>query len=169
MKPFFFICSLMFSLIMQGQSACEYKFISDSCSLQNVADKLPVEMMQVTIKKNYLIQFIKHSKKNYLKIIVRDDLGFGKKGSLLLLSNKKQIYIKTIELKKIDKSSAYFLLSLDDTNYLENIKDLGLSNLIFCENAEFGIPKTDSDQIKKAANCFYTIVKHNIKPPIYKP
>ena len=169
MKPLLFIWALISSLIICGQSPCEYKLIADSCSLQNVGEKQPVEMMQVTIKKNYLIQFIKHSKKNYLKIIVRDNLGFGKKGSLLLLSNKKQIYIKTIELKNIDKSSAYFLLSLDDNNYLENIKDLGLSNLMFCESAEFGIPKTDSDQIKKAANCFYTLVKHNIKPPIYKP
>ena len=169
MKQLFFICAFIMSYIIYGQSPCQFTLISDSCSLQSPAIKLPVELMQVTIKKNYLVQFIIHAEKKYLKIIVRDNLGFGKKGSLLLLSNKKQIYIKTIELKNIDKISAYFLLSLDDNNYLDTIKELGISNIIFCENAEFEIPKTDSEQIKKAANCFSALVKDNIKPLSKKP
>ncbi len=67
--------------------------------IQNPKTKELVEVMEVKIKNNYQVQFIKQDKKNYLKIIVKDDLGFGKKGSLLLQSVKKQIYIKSIELQ----------------------------------------------------------------------
>lgn len=165
MKQLFLLCSLTFSIASFSQTTCDNKFKSDSCSLQNPNNKIPVDLMEVKIKNNYLIQFIKQDQKNYLKIIVRNDLGFGKKSSLLLLSGKKQIYIKTIELQIIDKSSAYFLISLNATNYLENIKDLGLSSIIFNETAEFGVPKSDSDQIKKAANCFFNQVSENIKLP----
>jgi hypothetical protein len=166
MKQLFLICSLVFSIIGFSQTTCDYQFKSDSCALSNPKNKEVVDVMEVKIKNNYLIQFIKQDKKNYLKIIVRNDLGFGKKSSLLLLSNKKQIYIKTIELQIIDKSSAYFLISLNSTNYLENIKELGLSSILFNETAEFGIPKSDSDLIKKAADCFFNQVSENIKLPV---
>ena len=165
MKQLLLICSLTFSIISFAQTNCEFQFKSDSCALSIPQNKEVVEVMEVKIKKNYLVQFIKQDKKNYLKIIVQDNLGFGKKGSLLLLSNKKQIYIKSIELQVINKTSAYFLISLNETYYLENIKELGLTSIVFNETAEFGIPKADSDQIKKAANCFFNQVSGNIKQP----
>ncbi|MBP8033296.1 MAG: hypothetical protein KAZ71_01795 [Bacteroidia bacterium] len=165
MKQLLLICSLTFSIISFAQTNCEFQFKSDSCALSIPQNKEVVEVMEVKIKKNYLVQFIKQDKKNYLKIIVQDNLGFGKKGSLLLLSNKKQIYIKSIELQVINKTSAYFLISLNETYYLENIKELGLTSIVFNEVAEFGIPKADSDQIKKAANCFFNQVSGNIKLP----
>jgi hypothetical protein len=165
MKQLFLICSLTFSIVSFSQTSCDYNFKSDSCSIQSPSKKELVDLMEVKIKNNYLIQFIKQDKKNYLKIIVRNDLGFGKKSSLLLVSNKKQIYIKTIELQIINKSSAYFLISLNETNYLENIKELGLSSIVFNETAEFSVPKSDSEQIKKAANCFFNLVSENIKLP----
>jgi len=165
MKQLFLLCSLTFSIVSFSQTTCDYNFKTDSCSIQSPNKKELVDLMEVKIKNNYLIQFIKQDKKNYLKIIVRNDLGFGKKSSLLILSNKKQIYIKTIELQIIDKSSAYFLIALNATNYLENIKEIGLSKLVFNETAEFSVPKSDSDQIKKAANCFFNQVSENIKLP----
>ena len=124
MKQLLLICSLTFSIISFAQTNCEFQFKSDSCALSIPKNKEVVEVMEVKIKKNYLVQFIKQDKKNYLKIIVQDNLGFGKKGSLLLLSNKKQIYIKSIELQVINKTSAYFLISLNETYYLENIKEM---------------------------------------------
>ena len=166
MKQLLLLCSLSFSIISFSQTSCDYKFKTDSCSIQNPNNKIVVDLMEVKIKNNYLIQFIKHGKTNYLKIIVRDNLGFGKKSSLLLSSGKKQIYIKTIELQITDKTSAYFLISLNETNYLENIKELGLYSIIFDKTAEFVVPKSDSEQIKKAANCFYNQVSENIKLPI---
>jgi hypothetical protein len=168
MKQLFFICSVFFSLINYGQTPCEFQFKTDSCALASPKNKEVVESISVKIKNNYLVQFIKQDKKNYLKIIVRDDLGYGKKGSLLLLSAKKQIYIKSIMLQVINKESAYFLIELNNTFYLDNIKEFGLSKIVFNEVAEFGVPKPDSDQIKKAAECFFTIVKDNIWPPVKK-
>lgn len=111
-------------------------------------------MLEVRIKNDYQIQFIKHYPINYLKIIVKDNLGFGQTSSLLLLSNKKQYYTKTIKLEIIDKSSAYFLLELN-SNYLITLKENGLTTIIFNEKVEFVIPKTDSELIKKTAHCFY--------------
>lgn len=168
MKQFFLICWLTFSMASFSQNPCEFQFKSDSCAIQNPKTKELVEVMEVKIRKNYLIQFIKQDKKNYLKITVRDNLGFGQKSSLLLLSYRKQIYIKSIELQIIDKTSAYFLIPLNNTNYLENIKELGLTSILFNEVAEFSIPKSDSEQIKKAANCFFTLVKDNIWPHVKK-
>lgn len=159
MKQLFLICSLIISMVTFGQTPCDSFLKTDSCELLLPNTKELVELLEIKIKNNYQVQFIKHGAKKYLKIIVRDDLGYGKTGSLLLVSNKKQIYIKSITLQIIDKSSAYFLVELSGTNYLENIKELGLSKIIFNETFEFGIPKADSDQIKKAANCFFTIVK----------
>ncbi len=168
MKKILFICSLILSITLSGQSPCAYQLKQDSSALFSPKTKEVVEAMEVKIKNNYLVQFIKQDKKNYLKIIVRDDLGFGKKGSLLLVSAKKQIYVKSIKLEPIDKSSAYFLVELNNSYYLENIKEFGLSKIVFNETVEFAVPKPDSDQIKKAADCFFTIVKDNIWPPVKK-
>lgn len=168
MKQLLLICSIISSLIGFAQTSCENMLKSDSCALFAPKVKEVVELMEVKIKNNYKIQFIKQGTKNYLKIIVCDDLGYGKKGSLLLLSSKKQIYIKSITLQIIDKTSAYFLIELNGTYYLENIKEFGLSKIVFNETSEFGVPKSDSDQIKKAADCFFPIVKDNIWPPVKK-
>lgn len=162
MKQFVFTCSLLCSVIGHSQISCEYSLKPDSAALLVPKQKEPVELLEVKIKNNYQVQFIKLGKKNYLKIIVRDDLGFGKKGSLLLATGKKQIYIRTITLQVIDKSSAYFLVELNDSYYLDNIKESGISKLVFNELVEFGIPKSDSDLIKKAAECFNNVVKDNI-------
>lgn len=163
MKQLIFICSFIFSIATYGQTSCEMLLKSDSSALQSPKNKEWVELMEAKIKNNYQIQFIKQGTKKYLKIIVRDDLGYGKKGSLLLICNKKQIYVKSITLQIIDKTSAYFLVELSGTYYLENIKEFGLSKIIFNETFEFSIPKSDSDQIKKVANCFFTQFGDNLK------
>jgi hypothetical protein len=158
MDKFYISFLLLFSLAGFSQTPCSSILKPDSCTLKNAQKKESVGILEIKIKNNYQIQFIKQADKQYLKIIVRDNLGFGKKSSLLLISNKKQIYIKSIELQIIDKTSAYFLVDLTGTNYLENIKEYGLSSILFNESSEFGIPKSDSDQIKKAANCFFLII-----------
>lgn len=170
MKKLFFICSFIFSATMFAQTSCDYTLKpSDTCALQSPKKMEHVELMQVKIKNNYLVQFIKVDKKNYLKIIVHDDLGYGKKGSLLLLcGTKKQIYVKSTTLQIIDKTSAYFLVELNDSYYLDNIKEFGISKIVFNEVAEFSVPKNDADQIKKAAECFFAIVKDNIWPAVKK-
>lgn len=168
MNQIFFICSLILSLVGFGQTTCAYQLKQDSCTLLSPKTKEEIDVIEVKIKNNYLVQFIKKDKKNYLKIIVRDDLGFGKKGSLLLVSAKKQIYVKSLTLEVIDKTSAYFIVELNNSYYLDNIKEFGLSKIVFNETTEFAVPKPDSDQIKKAADCFFAIVKDNIWPPVKK-
>ena len=116
-----------------------------------------MQMLEVIIKNDYQIQFIKHYPSNYLKIIVKDNLGYGQTSSLLLLSNKKQYYTRLIKLEVINKSSAYFLLELN-SNYLITLKENGLTTIIFNEKVEFVIPKTDSELIKKQAACFFDII-----------
>src|ERR1043165_2338501 len=123
MKRLFFICSLIFSVTGFSQTPCEYTLKADSAALQLPKKKEAVELLEVKIKNNYQVQFIKLDKKSYLKIIVRNDLGFGKTGSLLLATGKKQIFMCTITLQVIDKTSAYFLVELNNSFYLDNIKE----------------------------------------------
>jgi hypothetical protein len=167
MKQLFFIFSVIFSFTSFAQEPCGY-YLTTATAVTGPGKEEAVEMMEVKIKNNYLVQFIKIDKKNYLKIIVRDNLGFGKKGSLLLSSIKKQIFIKSTTLNIIDKESAYFLVEINNTFYLDNIKEFGISKITFNETTEFSIPKNDSDAIKKAAQCFFDIVKDNIWPPVKK-
>ena len=91
--------------------------------------------------------------KNVDALVIKNDLGFGKTGSLVLLSGKRQNYIKEISLQKVDNNSAYFLIELKP-NYLTTLKENGLTSFVFCENIEFVIPKTNSESVKKAASCF---------------
>jgi hypothetical protein len=165
------ICSFFSLLIIDcfSQSRCNYSFKQDSCALNIPTIKELAEVMEVKIKNDYLIQFIKKGANNYFKIIVKDNLGFGKNGSLLIQSSKRQIYIKSITLQSIDNKSGYFLLELNNTKYLQHLKDYGMSNILFNEKSEFIIPNSDSDQIEKAANCFYNQVKETIEPALKKP
>lgn len=156
MKKSLFVLSVLFFFNTVAQTDCGAVLKQDSAVILNPSQKEPVELAEVKIKNNYQVQFIKHGPKNYLKLIVKDDLGYGKKGSLLLYCNKKQIYVKTITLQPIDKKSAYFILELVP-NYIITLKDNGLTNIIFCENVEFVVPKQDSEAVKKMAGCFYDV------------
>lgn len=151
---FLILClTVLLSFNSLAQSKCKYNLINDSCALQNPAQKDLVELMEVKIKNNYHVQLIKHGAKKYLRIIVRDNLGYGQTGSLLLYSNKKQYFTKSISLQIIDKNSAYFLLELNP-NYLLTLKENGLTSIIFQEKVEFTIPKQDSEAVKQLATCF---------------
>lgn len=149
-----FICFVFISIkACYAQDKCHQNFVNDSCVLLASGKKEAVKLMEVKIKNNYQIQFIRKDSYNYLKIIVKDNLGYGQTGSLLLYSNKKQYFTKSITLQIIDKKSAYFLLELNP-NYLTTLKDNGLTSIIFQEKVEFTIPKQDSEAVKQLANCF---------------
>jgi len=157
MKTFTISCILLFSvLVTVAQNPCSFK--SDSVVVNRFDYKKEfVEMMEVTIKNNYQLQFIKAGKTTFLKIIVRDNLGFGQIGEFMLVCGKKQIYNKDTKLVPIDKTSGYFVIELNP-NYIQTLKDLGLTKLIFRDTVEFLIPKTDSDKIKQTATCFFDMV-----------
>ncbi len=168
MKTILSYCLIFLWFCNYAQEPCAYHLSPYATSIEDPTTTVSGEMMEVKIKNNYQVQFIKVDKKNYLKIIVRDNLGFGKTGSLLLQPIKKQIYIKSAKLHIIDKSSGYFIIDLNNSNYLNSIKDYGLNKIIFNETVEFSIPKNDSEQIKKLAECFFDIVKDNIWPKVNK-
>ncbi len=168
MKTILSYCLIFLWFCNYAQEPCAYHLTPTSTALEDPNTTVSSEMMEVKIKNDYQIQFIKVDKKNYLKIIVRDNLGFGKTGSLLLQPIKKQIYIKSTKLHIIDKSSGYFIIDLNNSYYLNSIKDYGLTKIIFNENVEFSIPKNDSEKIKKLAECYFDIVKDNIWPTVRK-
>ena len=141
-----------------AQMPCDKGFRSDSCIINRFTyAKEAVELMEVTIKNNYQLQFIRKGKKTYLRIIVRDNLGFGQIGEFVLICGKKQIYDKDIKLVTIDKSSGWFILELNP-NYIQTIRDLGLNKIIFRDTVEFLVPKSDSEKIKQTAACFFEAV-----------
>lgn len=148
---------LLLGFNMSSQVKCTMTLKSDSCALQLSNKKELVELISIVIKNNYQVQFIKHNKTTYLKLIIKNDLGYGRTCSLMLYSTKKQYYTKSITLQPIDKTSAYFLLEIN-SNYLKTIVDNGLTSIMFCENSEFVIPKADSELIKQGATCFYDAV-----------
>lgn len=153
MKPIVLVASILASLNCFAQTKCNQSLVTDSCTLESPSKKELVQLMQVKIKNNYQVQFIKQGQRTFLKIIVRDNLGYGKTGPLLLYSNKKQYFTKSIKLEIIDKASAYFLVDLN-SNYLTTIKDNGLTSIVFNQNVEFVIPKQDSELVKQLAACF---------------
>lgn len=112
-----------------------------------------MKLIDVTIKNNYAIQFVIKEQKRYLKIIVKNDLGFNKKDLLQIDSGRKQYFEKDILLNQIDKTTGYFIFEIN-SNYTKTLKDFGITSIVF-NNNEFSVPKQDSDAVKKAAACFY--------------
>ena len=155
--------SLLLLLLICGsgtfaQMPCEKGFRNDSVVINRFTyAREPVELMEVTIKNNYLLQFIRKGKTTYLRITVRDNLGFGQIGEFMLICGKKQIYDKDVKLVPIDKTSGYFVIELNP-NYIQTIRDLGLAKIIFRDTVEFLVPKVDSEKIKQTAACFFDAV-----------
>ena len=156
MPRYILILALFWGLNTLAQTPCN-GFQSDSLVISQFSKKELLEFMEVTIKNNYQLQFIKQGKKNFLKIIVRDNLGFGQIGELMLISGKKQIYEKSSRLVQIDKTSGYFVIELNP-NYILTMKEFGLNKLIFRDTVEFLIPKSDSEKVKQTAGCFLDAV-----------
>lgn len=155
--------SILFLLLFSGsvafaQMPCDKAFRNDTTIINRFTyAKEAVDLMEVTIKNNYQLQFISKDKKTYLRIIVRDNLGFGQIGEFMLICGKKQIYDKDVKLVPIDKSSGWFIIELNP-NYIQTLRDLGLTKIIFRDTVEFLVPKADSEKIKQTAACFFDAV-----------
>lgn len=143
---------------LHAQRPCA--FISDSCVLPPANAKVPVDMLDARIKSNYHIQLIRQGPKQFIRIIVTDNLGFGKTGPVLLKSGGKQMYYKSATLSVIDSARACFMLELYP-NYVITLKDEGLTSLVFNNTVEYSIPRQDTETIKELAKCFYSLTNHN--------
>lgn len=149
---------LLCSSVAFAQLPCDKGFRTDTAIINRFTyAKEAVELMEVTIKNNYQLQFIRKDQKTYLRIIVRDNLGFGQIGEFMLICGKKQIYDKDIKLVPIDKGSGWFIIELNP-NYIQTIRDLGLNKIIFRDTVEFVVPKSDSEKIRQTATCFFEAV-----------
>lgn len=156
----FILCLFLFfsGSVAFAQMPCDKGFRTDTAIINRFTyAKEEVELMDVTIKNNYQLQFIRKDHKTYLRIVVRDNLGFGQIGEFMLICGKKQIYDKDVKLVPIDKSSGWFIIELNP-NYIQTIRDLGLSRIIFRDTVEFLVPKSDSEKIKQTAACFFEAV-----------
>ncbi len=145
---------LLFNFASFSQD-CNSVVKTDSLLLVSSSEKNVAEQISVYIKNNYQISFISFQKKYYLKLTVTDNLGFAKKGLLEIYSGKKQYFERDIKLNPINDKTAYFIFEITQ-NYTKTISEYGMSELKF-NNASFSIPKADSDEIKKAATCFYRL------------
>lgn len=149
---------LLYGTSLFAQTPCEKGLRNDSAVISRFTyNKEAVELLDVTIKNNYQLQFIRREESTFLKIIVRDNMGFGQIGEFVLICGKKQIYDKDIKLVSIDASSGYFVLELNP-NYILTLRDLGLSKIIFRDKVEFLVPKADSEKIKQIAGCFFDAI-----------
>lgn len=152
---------LLFMLAFTGlraQQPCA--FTSDSCALPPSNTRMPVDLLDARIKSNYHIQLIKQGPKQFIRIIVTDNLGFGKTAPLLLKSGSKQMYYKSATLTVIDASRACFVLELYP-NYLVTLKEEGLTSLIFNTTMGYSIPRQDAEAVKEMAKCFYSLTGRN--------
>lgn len=158
MRSFFLLALIATCYTASAQVPCNQQFRTDTAVINRFTyAREAVELMEVSIKNNYQVQFILKDKKTYLRIIVRDNLGFGQIGEFKLICGKKQIYDKDIKLVQIDKGSGWFVIELNP-NYIQTIRDLGISRIIFRDTVEFVVPKADSEKIRQVAACFFDAV-----------
>lgn len=158
MKNIMVLCLLMLITGLKAQHECH--FSSDSCLIPPGNKKLPVELIDVKMKNNAHVQFLRCSGRLFLRIVLTDNLGYGKTGPLLLKSGTKQMYYKSATLSMPGKEAACFILELYP-NYEVTLREYGLSNIVFNGNAEFSVPHQDSELIKESARCFYSLTNKN--------
>lgn len=143
---------------LHAQQPCA--FASDSCALPPANTRVPVELLDVRIKSDYHVQLIRQGAKQFIRIVVTDNLGFGKTGPLLLKSGSKQMYFRSATLCVLDASRACFVLELYP-NCVVTLKDEGLTSFVFNNTMEYSVPRQDSESIKQMARCFYSLSNHN--------
>ena len=152
------VLSFLISQLFAQKGSCDiYPLKADSIYLTNTTVKELVEVSSLLTKNNYKVQFVKQGKKNHLIITLKYSIEGDKQGSLYVFSNKKQYFLKQATLKRMDKDYACFIIDLN-SNYVATIRDNGLTSLYFNDSMTFEMPKTDSELIKKQADCFYTII-----------
>ncbi len=158
MKNIMVLCLLLLVTGLEAQHEC--RFTSDSCLIPPGNTKLPVELIDVKMKDNAHVQFVRYNGRLFLRIVVTANLGFGKTGPLLLKSGTKQMYYKSATLSMPDKGAACFMLELYP-NYEVTLREYGLSSIVFNGSAEFSVPHQDSELVKEGARCFYSLTNRN--------
>ncbi len=145
-------------ILGQTKLSCDnFTLKFDSVTLTAPNTKIVAETSTLKTKNNYNIQYIKYEQKKYLKITVKAVLESTRNGSLYIYSNKRQYYVKQTNFYYLDKQNAYFLIEIN-SNYIATIRDNAITSLVFRDTDTFEIPKTDLENIKKQADCFYILI-----------
>lgn len=131
---------------------CTYK--SDTIFVPKEKKVLQSELLEVTFKNNSVVQLIKApNNKMYMKMIVTENLYFDKTDQLEVKSGSKSFYVKDATHFQYNKHKGYYIFEIYK-NYVGTLKDDGLTSILFGK-AETEFTKSDSNQIKKIAKCFY--------------
>lgn len=151
LKKLYIFFSVVF-VYANAQNPCINQFINDSIVKPGATEAVVVNALTYSLKNGGVVQLIKDEEKMYLRLKLREKLGFVSDGPLELISGSKSIRFKT-KFYDIDKPTPYFILPIG-INYVATLKEYGLSNLLF-NSHEVKFSKEESKGIKEIASCFY--------------
>lgn len=136
-----------------GQN-CEPGFVKDTMVIPESGKVLNGEYLETTLKNGSVVRLFKtDDNKYYLRMIITKNFYFGKTAELEIRSGSKSYWAKNTTQHKVTKTSGLFLLEVYK-NYIGTLKDYGITSIVFSE-AETDFTKSDANQIKAIAKCFY--------------
>jgi hypothetical protein len=112
------------------------------------------DYLQTTLKNKSVVQLFRTPmEKYYLKLIVTENLYFGKVDMLEIKSGKKSFYAKDTRHYQYDKHTGFYIVEVFK-NYVGTLKDEGITSIVFGK-AETDFCKQDCNQVKQISKCFY--------------
>ncbi len=137
---------------VKSQTECTFK--PDTVTIPKENKTINAHYLQTTFKNNSNFFLYKSdNNKYYLKLIVTENLYFGKIDVLELKSSEKSYYAKDTKQYQLDKNTGYYVIEIWK-NYIGTLKDDGLTAIVFGK-AETLYSKQDCSQVKQLAKCFY--------------
>ncbi len=141
--------------LLKSQVDCVFK--ADTIFIPKENKVVNAEYLQTTFKnRSNFILYKTDNGKYYLKLIVTENLYFGKIDMLELISNSKSFFAKDTKQYEFNKHTGYYMIEIFK-NYIGTLKEDGLSLIIFGK-AETDFTKQDSKQVKQLAECFYQTI-----------
>jgi len=137
---------------------CSDLLVSDSLYKPTEKQSYLVNVLNCPIKNGGNIQFINNNGKFVLKITPNQKLGFLDVGSLQIKSGSKSFFLKSATFYDHKEPNAYFLVDVL-INYIDTLRDDGLTSLVFNEKFEAVFAGEDQKNIRRTAKCFYELYK----------
>lgn len=145
---------IFFALNGRSQNKCEISPMSDTIVNAKKEKITSGEFIQATLKNKSVVQLYKLSdNKLYMKLIVTENLYFGKTDNLEVQSGSKSIYERNIEQHELNKSMGYYVFEIYK-NYVATLRDDGMTAIVFGK-AVTDLSRQDANQVKQIAKCFY--------------
>lgn len=153
LKNYLIFCFLLLCFgSLKSQIECAFK--PDTVYIPKENKVINAVCMQTLFKnKSNFYLFKTNTNKYYLKLIVPENLYFGKIDVLELKSGTKSIHFKDTKHYQLDKNTGYYVIEVYK-NYIGTLKEDGLTAIQFGK-AETIYTKQDCNQVKQLAKCFY--------------